>query len=761
VDAAIAKTQSELGNLDINRRELALKQDAATRDLAFGDYLKRSLPTDGTAGTTGAGVGGGGGSGPPDPNSPAGQVAHRTAAFWSAQGYTPEQVAGIMAGGPGAESGFNPGAAGDGGTSVGLYQHHAERMAELKKRYGPNPTEAQQHEFAAWEISPQGTHAHVGAALKNAKTPEEAAAIWTREFERPKDTAGEIARRSSVAGRYLGYGIPTQAAAPVVAAPVANPNAGPREARLLGNAPITTGQYAPTITSPVAPATAPTDPAVATTPTAPMTTGQADDPNTAAVKQASAALLNMPEADAAAAYPAVVRELQARGFAMQAPPTYPGHAALQAIVGGGDPTAPAVEPSRQAMRLGGTAAAGPAAGPETLPRIEQPHRLYQTGLAGVTINGPGNTLAPPIQTAAAPPVAQAQAQAPTTTTPPPAPSRVIQREPLIQSGIFAGLTRTQASTIANTPGVKPATIMEQIATARHQNDVIRQGDATQAAIDEKENYARRHQSQQDQIAAQKAADDRADKDKAAKLAEATSAREAAKAHDEILNRIGAKKAAGIPTTPDEDRLYAGSYYAKQQDGATATTMDGPDGQKIPVLITRRLPKQYPEPEGGALPLVVKSPDAPTTAKSDASQSAAAGYADRMQIAVQAMEKLDDTSTYFQRGLEKAGSYTGYSVNSSEYEQLRTAQKAFLGAILKRESGAEVKDSEFERDKGLYFPQPGESVETANLKKRFRQAAMEATIRAAGEGYKPASSVAAPQIAPKVIKFDATGKRVSE
>ena len=58
VDAAIAKTQSELGNLDINRQELALKQDAAARDVAFGDYLKKRLPTDGTTGTTGAGVGG-------------------------------------------------------------------------------------------------------------------------------------------------------------------------------------------------------------------------------------------------------------------------------------------------------------------------------------------------------------------------------------------------------------------------------------------------------------------------------------------------------------------------------------------------------------------------------------------------------------------------------------------------------------------------------------------------------------------------------
>ena len=155
------------------------------------------------------------GNGPPDPGSPAGQVATRTAAFWSAQGYSPEQVAGIMAGGPGAESSFNPGAKGDGGDSHGLYQHQGPRWAEMVKRYGPNPTEAQQHEFAVWEISPQGTHAAVGAALKQAKTPQEAAAIWTKGFERPKNADDQAAARASVAGRYVGYGqAPAKAGAP-------------------------------------------------------------------------------------------------------------------------------------------------------------------------------------------------------------------------------------------------------------------------------------------------------------------------------------------------------------------------------------------------------------------------------------------------------------------------------------------------------------------------------------------------------------------
>ena len=58
-----------------------------------------------------------------------------------------------------------------------------------------------------------------------------------------------------------------------------------------------------------------------------------------AIRQAAATLLAMPEAEAAVAYGPMVKELQSRGEAMQAPPNYPGHAAVQAMAGDGG-TAP-------------------------------------------------------------------------------------------------------------------------------------------------------------------------------------------------------------------------------------------------------------------------------------------------------------------------------------------------------------------------------------------------------------------------------------
>jgi hypothetical protein len=145
--------------------------------------------------------------GPPAPGTPAAAVAQRTHDFWASQGYTEAQIAGILAGGPGSESDFNPTVSGDKGTSYGLYQHHAERLAAMQKYFGLSgnqmPSEAQQNQYAAYEISPQGPLAAVGAQLKAAQTPAEAAAIWTRSFGVPGDKT-EIGRRAAGAGRYAG-----------------------------------------------------------------------------------------------------------------------------------------------------------------------------------------------------------------------------------------------------------------------------------------------------------------------------------------------------------------------------------------------------------------------------------------------------------------------------------------------------------------------------------------------------------------------------
>lgn len=148
--------------------------------------------------------GGSPGGGPPAQGTPAAGVALRTHDFWRAQGFTEEQTAGILAAGPGAESGFNPASIGDNGTSFGLYQHHADRWAAMQARFGTKyPIEQQQNEYAAWEISPQGPLANVGASMRRAQTGEETARIFTQGFEHPANTAAEADRRAGNASKYL------------------------------------------------------------------------------------------------------------------------------------------------------------------------------------------------------------------------------------------------------------------------------------------------------------------------------------------------------------------------------------------------------------------------------------------------------------------------------------------------------------------------------------------------------------------------------
>jgi hypothetical protein len=210
-------------------------------------------------------------------------------------------------------------------------------------------------------------------------------------------------------------------------------------------------------------------------------------------------------------------------------------------------------------------------------------------------------------------------------------------------------------------------------------------------------------------------------------------------HENTLQKYAAKMARGEQLTEDEQRLYDGAYYAMQQSGGQTGTMTDPNnpGQQIPFQTTRRLPPNLPEPKGGALPPVISQPGAPKKDQMTEGQGQAAAFADRMALANPIMENLDQNAlTWGQTIKQRAGDFVGYTITSPNYQKLRTAQEAFLAGILRKESGAAVSPSEWERYAKLYFPQPGESTETIQLKRQFRQTAMEGMQREAGPTYKP-------------------------
>lgn len=73
-------------------------------------------------------------------------------------------------------------------------------------------------------------------------------------------------------------------------------------------------------------------------------------------------------------------------------------------------------------------------------------------------------------------------------------------------------------------------------------------------------------------------------------------------------------------------------------------------------------------------------------------------------------------------------------------QERQAERNFLNAVLRRESGAVISPSEFAEGARQYFPRPGDDAKTLEQKKANREAQVKTFIKASGPAYEPPSNV---------------------
>lgn len=164
-----------------------------------------------------------------------GDAVGATVDFFMAKGWTREQAEGLAANLE-QESGFKADAEGDGGQAYGLAQWHPDRQAEFAKKYGKDirkSTGAEQLEFINHELT-RGNEQSAGNSLKTATNAYDAAAIVSRQYERPgvddmaKDR--EAASRADRADSYRSRTAPTDRRAPPsaydansVVAPAASP----------------------------------------------------------------------------------------------------------------------------------------------------------------------------------------------------------------------------------------------------------------------------------------------------------------------------------------------------------------------------------------------------------------------------------------------------------------------------------------------------------------------------------------------------------
>jgi hypothetical protein len=62
----------------------------------------------------------------------------------------------------------------------------------------------------------------------------------------------------------------------------------------------------------------------------------------------------------------------------------------------------------------------------------------------------------------------------------------------------------------------------------------------------------------------------------------------------------------------------------------------------------------------------------------------------------------------------------YLFKSDKFKQIEQAQRDFINAALRRESGAAIAESEFENARLQYFPQPGDTAEVVKQKQKNRE-----------------------------------------
>lgn len=138
----------------------------------------------------------------PAPSGSAASRASEALNYFMRMGWTREQAAGLVANLQ-AESAFNPSAVGDGGKAFGIAQWHPDRQAEFKRAFGKDIRDAtfqEQLAFVHWELT-RGNEQRAGRLLRNARSANEAGRSVSQNYERPKDAAGEMARRGQLASQ--------------------------------------------------------------------------------------------------------------------------------------------------------------------------------------------------------------------------------------------------------------------------------------------------------------------------------------------------------------------------------------------------------------------------------------------------------------------------------------------------------------------------------------------------------------------------------
>jgi len=145
----------------------------------------------------------------------------------------------------------------------------------------------------------------------------------------------------------------------------------------------------------------------------------------------------------------------------------------------------------------------------------------------------------------------------------------------------------------------------------------------------------------------------------------------------------------------------------------------------------------------------------------AAESTAAGFAVRSKTADQQLNELLKTYNPNENSLTnvKDSLVSGIpfvdrlrSDEKSEYDQIKNN---FVSAVLRKESGAVISDSEFNREDKKYFPQGGDSIKTLANKAKLRQQAIASLEAGSGPALKKINTLTAQAPATNELEDAAT------
>jgi hypothetical protein len=125
-----------------------------------------------------------------------------------------------------------------------------------------------------------------------------------------------------------------------------------------------------------------------------------------------------------------------------------------------------------------------------------------------------------------------------------------------------------------------------------------------------------------------------------------------------------------------------------------------------------------------------------TGKTTEDERKVSGYANRTVESHNVINELEKVGTDLKEAAKAAVPGVGNLMITKEKQRLLQAQRNFVNAVLRRESGAVIAKDEFDNATQQYFPQPGDAPEVIEQKRRNREETIEGLMGSAGRNYKP-------------------------